>query len=123
MQRIFDKLNIIGMVESQREINGATSIEYRYYISSLENDAEIFGGAVRGHWGVENKLHWVLDIAFREDESRIRKGHAAANFATIRHIALNMIKQEKTLKAGTHAKRLKAGWDNDYMEKILSYLK
>ncbi len=116
------KLNIIGMVESQREINGRISTEYRFYISSLENDAKKFGQAVRGHWGVENKLHWVLDIAFREDESRIRKGHAPDNFAAVRHIALNMIKHEKTAKVGTHTKRKMAGWDNDYLMKILSSL-
>jgi predicted transposase YbfD/YdcC len=74
---------------------------------------------VRAHWTIENSLHWVLDIAFREDDSRIRKGHAPQNFAVLRHIALNLLKQDTTLKRGLKSKRLKAGWDHDYLLHIL----
>ncbi len=75
---------------------------------------------VRGHWGIENQLHWVLDIAFREDESRLRKGNGAQNFAVLRHIALNLLKQERTCKRGIKTKRLKAGWNLDYLSKVLA---
>lgn len=76
-------------------------------------------GAVRSHWGVENSLHWVLDVAFREDISRIRKDFGAENFAILRHISLNLLKHEASLKKGIKAKRLKAGWDLDYFLKVL----
>ena len=77
------------------------SIETRYYIASVENDAKLILRAARGHWSIENGLHWVLDIAFREDENRVRQGHAAENFAVLRHIALNPLKQESSAKVGT----------------------
>jgi predicted transposase YbfD/YdcC len=86
----------------------------------LPADAQQIGEAVRGHWGIENSLHWVLDLAFREDDSRIRKGHAPENMALVRHIALNLLKQERTTKLGVKAKRLKAGWDEAYLLKVLS---
>ena len=75
--------------------------------------------AVRGHWDIENSLHWVLDIALDEDHHRVRKDNGPANFAVLRHIALNLLKQEKTVKAGIKAKRLKAGWDEPYLLKVL----
>lgn len=112
-------LKSIGMVESEREIGEKVTKEIRYYISSLPGNAKQFGDAVRRHWGIENSLHWVLDVAFREDECRIRKGYAAENFAVLRHIALNLVRQEKSIKRGVKGKRLKAGWDNDYLGKIL----
>jgi predicted transposase YbfD/YdcC len=107
------------MVESERTVDGKTSIEYRYYISSAEPNAVDFAGAVRGHWGIENGLHWVLDVALREDDCRVRKGDAPENLAILRHIAVNAVKQEKTKKLGVKNKRLAAGWDETYLAKIL----
>lgn len=112
-------LKSIGMVESKREIGEKVTKEIRYYISSLPGNAKQFGDAVRRHWGIENSLHWVLDVVFREDECRVRKGYAAENFAVLRHIALNLVREEKSIKRGVKGKRLKAGWDNDYLGKIL----
>lgn len=92
-------LRSIAMVESERTVQGKeTSLERRYYISSLQADAKQLGKAIRGHWSVENSLHWVLDVGFREDASRIRKDHAPENMATLRHIALNLLKAERTAK-------------------------
>ena len=113
------KLNAVGMVQSIRELDGCTSDEYRYYILSTGNDAQRFATAVRGHWGVENDLHWSLDVSFREDESRLRERQAAENFTVLRHIALARLKNEKTLKRGIKTKRLKAGWDEKYRAKLL----
>jgi len=113
------KLNMVGMVQSIREQEGHTSSEYRYYIASIGNDAQRFAKAVRGHWGVENDLHWSLDISFREDESRIREPQAAENFTVLRHITLGLLKNERTLKRGIKTKRLKAGWDERYRAKLL----
>lgn len=113
-------LQTVIMVKSERFVGGKKSEESRYYISSLSDNAKQALGAVRGHWGIENKVHWVLDIAFREDECRIRKGNGSQNFAVLRHIALNLLKQEKTAKCGVKNKRLKAGWDEDYLLKVLN---
>ncbi len=112
-------LKSIGLAESERHIGDEVTIERRYFISSLENDAQQFGDAVRKHWGIENKLHWVLDVAFREDESRVRKDYEPENLAMLRHIALNLLKQETTLKRGIKTKRLKSGWDENYLLKVL----
>jgi predicted transposase YbfD/YdcC len=112
-------LSMIGMMESERTVNEETSIEYRYYIASIENSATEFARAVRGHWGIENGLHWVLDVALREDDCRVRKGNAPENLALLRHIAINAVKQEKTKKLGVKNKRLKAGWDETYLAKIM----
>jgi len=112
------QLNVVGMVQSIREQDGHTSSEYRYSIGSIGNDAQRFATAVRGHWGVENDLHWSLDISFREDESRIRQPQAAENFTVLRHIALARLKNEKTLKRGIKTKRLKAGWDERYRNRL-----
>jgi predicted transposase YbfD/YdcC len=112
-------LRTIVKVVSERRVNGATTVEARYFISSLAGDALEVLKAVRSHWGIENALHWVLDIAFDEDHHRVRKDNGPANFAVLRHIALNLLKQEKSVKVGTKAKRLKAGWDEPYLLKVL----
>lgn len=112
-------LRAIGMVEAERRLKGTVSRERRYYLTSLV-DAATFGRAVRGHWGIENGLHWVLDIAFREDESRARAGASAANLVVLRHIALNLLKKEQTAKVGIKNKRLKAGWDERYLLKVIA---
>ena len=93
-------LQSIGMVESQRTLAGRTSTEVRYYISSLPGEAVQLASAVRTHWEIENKVHWVLDVAFREDLSRVRHGFAAENFAVLRHIALNLLRHETSAKIG-----------------------
>jgi len=116
------KLNALVMVESERTLNEETSIEHRYYISSLQQGANILLSATREHWGIENKLHWVLDVAFREDDSRVRKENGSENFAILRHIALNLLKKEKTAKVGIQNKRLMAGWDTSYLQKVLQGL-
>jgi predicted transposase YbfD/YdcC len=113
-------LRAIGLVEAERLIDGVVSKERRYYISSLSNVADFARGA-RGHWGIENGLHWVLDIAFREDESRVRKDHGAENMAVLRHIALNLLKRERSKRgASVHTKRLTAGWDERYLLTVLA---
>jgi predicted transposase YbfD/YdcC len=113
-------LQSVGLVETTRELNGQRSTELRYYLSSLAVEAGRFSEAVRGHWAIENSCHWILDVAFSEDDSRVRVGFAAENFALLRRIALNLLQQEQTLKRGIKTKRLKAGWDEDYLLKILN---
>lgn len=114
-------LKRVGMVESERRLPGqAPSLERRYYLLSLDGDVHRFATAVRSHWGIENQLHWVLDVAFQEDDSRIRKDHAPENLSLIRHIAVGLLSQDKSTKAGIKAKRLKAGWDNRYLLDLLT---
>lgn len=115
-------LKSVMMVESVREvIGGEKTTERRYFISSLSANAVRALKAVRGHWAIENELHWCLDIGFREDECRTRTGNAAENLAIIRHLGINLLKQEKTCKQGIKSKRLKAGWDESYLLKILKF--
>lgn len=114
-------LNSIIAVTSNRELKGKTSQETRYFVSSLDaTDPKRLGHIIRAHWGIENNLHWVLDTAFDEDTQRQRKNNSAANMAIIRHIALNLLKAEKSAKVGIKNKRLKAAWDNNYLMKVLA---
>lgn len=117
---LWDGLSYVGCVESIRTLKGKTSIEKRYYILSGSPTITQFTHAVRAHWGIENRLHWMLDVGFREDQSRACLGHSAENMAVIRHIALNLLSHDKTKKGGIHAKRLTAGWDTNYLERLLT---
>jgi predicted transposase YbfD/YdcC len=114
----WEKLETVSRIRSERRIGDETSIEDRFYITSFTGASKILG-AIRSHWGIENQLHWVLDIAFDEDHSRIRKDYGSDNFAVLRHIALNLLKQEKTCKRGMKGKRLLAGWNHDYLITVL----
>jgi len=115
----WEGLKSVGMVESIREVDGKTTTERRYYLSSLPVNIESFARAVRSHWGVENKVHWIMDVCFREDQSRARTGYAAENLATLRRLALNLLKREKTKKRGIKGKQLNASWDHAYLLRLL----
>jgi len=116
-------LRTVVRIRAQRTSGANTTVQERYYISSLPEQgvqtARQTLKAARWHWGIENRLHWVLDIAFREDECRVRKDHGDENLAVLRHIALNLLRQDTTTKLGVHGKRLKAGWDTQYLSKLL----
>lgn len=113
-------LQSIAMVICTRIIAEKQTKHIRYYITTLPSDAERILHVVRRHWAIENELHWVLDVAMNEDHNRVRKDQAPENMAVLRHVALNLLKQEKTAKGGIHAKQLQAGWNNDYLLKILA---
>ncbi|MGE5138528.1 MAG: ISAs1 family transposase [Rudaea sp.] len=114
-------LRTLVMVRAERQLEAKRSVETRFFISSVENNARRLLRVVRRHWGIENGLHWVLDIDFREDESRVRKDNGPENFTVLRHIAVNVLKQESSLKVGIKAKRMAAAWDRDYLRKVLSF--
>lgn len=113
----------IGMVRAERRINAKQEVtrHTRYFLLSF-SAVKTFAYAVRSHWGIENSLHWVLDVAFREDESRVRLGHADENLVVLRHMSLNLLRQEQSSRVGIHARRLKAGWDNHYLQRVLDGL-
>ncbi len=120
-------LRSVVRVHSTREVvngkgKGESSVEWRYYISSLALSADAFNTAIRAHWGIENSCHWVLDMTFREDDCRIRVGDGAQNFAILRRIALNLIKQERSGKSSVSIKRQRAGWSTAYLEKLLGLI-
>ena len=111
-------LRSIGMVEASRTLAGETTVEQRFYLTSLPPDAPHFAQAVRNHWGIENRLHWTLDVTFREDQSWLRTGHGPENFAVLRHIALNLLRQEPSTKS-LPRKRLACALNPDYLLKVL----
>ena len=113
-------LGAVSKVSYRRDATAGSPADTRYYICSYPADAATLLTAARSHWSIENSLHWVLDMAFDEDHSRVRTGHADQNLAVMRHLALNLLKQERTAKVGIKAKRKKAGWDFDYLIKVLS---
>ena len=112
-------LNAVGLVVSHRKINGKTTVNMRFYLTSLGEDIERFAKGVRGHWGVENCLHWQLDVTFQEDQCRKRMKNSAANFAIILRMAINMLKKEKTFKGSIVRKQLRAAMKPEYREKVL----
>lgn len=116
----WEGLQCVGMVESVREIGDTRSYERRCFLVSMNCDVRRFAKACRGHWGVENPLHWTLDVTFREDNSRARTGNAAENLAALRRLALNILKNEKSKSSlSIRRKRLMAGWNDNYLRKLL----
>ena len=118
-KKLWKNLRTIGMVESIRRVKGNNSIERRYYLASLPLDINTFAKAVRGHWGVENQLHWSLDVTFNEDQSRARSKNAAQNLATLRRIALNLIRKDPLEKVSLRQKRIFAALDTDFLGQLL----
>jgi predicted transposase YbfD/YdcC len=113
------KLTAIGMTFNQTTRNGKQTVEVRYYILSKKLTARRFAEAVRSHWGIENQLHWQLDVTFQEDQSRLREGHAATNFSLVRRAALSLLKNNHSQKLGVKNKRLNAAWDDNYLLQVL----
>ena len=118
MKGSWANITSVGLVEAQREVGGAVAIEQRYFLTSLPCDAVRFARAVRQHWGVENALHWVLDVSVREDDCRIRQGYGAQNMAVLRHRAWHLLRRESGHKRGIKARRQRAGWDRDYLFQV-----
>jgi predicted transposase YbfD/YdcC len=108
----------VGLVESHRDVRGEVSIELQLFLTSLPCDAVRFVQAVRAHWGVDDALHWVLDLSFREDDCRIRQGHGAQNRAVRRHRALHLLRRASGHTRGIKARRKRAGWDRDYLLQV-----
>lgn len=119
---LWQKLTSVALIVSERLDTAQPHVEYRYYIASTPADAQLIGQAVRTHWGIENSVHWLLDVAFREDASTIHTGHAPENMATLRHLALNLLQHEISYKRSIRGKRLRAGWDDLYLEKVVALL-
>ena len=115
-------LRSVVLIESTRRVGTTVSTEARHYLSSLPADAKALGAAIRSHWGIENRLHWVLDVAFREDDCRVRVGHAPENFAIVRHLALNLLRREPSRRASVATKRLCAALDDTYLRSVLNGL-
>lgn len=120
MPKGWETMQSIVMVERERTYRNKTSVEVQYYISSLSADIEKISNAIRSHWGVENQLHWSIDVVFREDKSRIRTGHGAENFATMRRQTLGLLTKDTSLKKSIRLKRYRAAMDNDYLSRVLS---
>lgn len=112
-------LKAIGLAINDTTRDGKTSCEFRYYILSKKLSARKFATAVRGHWSIENRLHWQLDVTFGEDQSRIRRGHADANFSILRRAALSLLKNNHTHKVGIKNRRLMAAWNDDFLRELL----
>lgn len=115
----WEKLKAVGLTINRTQRNGKDCLEVRCYILNRYVSAKRFAEAVRTHWAIENRCHWQLDVTFQEDQCRIRKGHADANFSSLRRTALSLLKNEPTAKVGIKNKRLTAGWDETYLEKVL----
>lgn len=113
-------LKSLACLKSTRTIKGIKTVQFNYYISSLLDNAQKIGYAIRSHWAIENKLHWQLDVSYREDACKICKDHGAENFSVLRRATLNLLKADKKTKAGIKNKRSKAGWNKQYMLEILS---
>ena len=115
-------LKSVVLIESTRRIGTTVSTEARHYLSSLPADATALGATIRSHWGIENRLHWVLDVAFREDHNRVRDGHAPENLAILRHFALNLLRQDRSVRGGVATKRLRAALNDSYLRSLLAHL-
>jgi len=117
----WEGLRTVGMVEARREVRGKLTVERRYYLSSLPLDVATFARAVREHWGVENQLHWVLDVQMNEDQNRARCGHAAENLGLLRRLVLNQLRRDTRCQTGIKGKQLNAAWDHAYLQSLLGF--
>jgi len=117
----FENLSAIGIAENICKRGDKRTRGLRFYILSHVLSAEMFGGCVRAHWGVENNLHWCLDVIFNEDASRVRKGNGAENISVARRIALNLLKNNGDNTKSIRAKRKVAGWNNDYLRQVIGF--
>ncbi len=117
----WEGLRTVGMVEARREVRGKLTVERRYYLSSLPLEVETFARAVRAHWGVENQLHWVLDVQMNEDQNRARCGHAAENLGLLRRLVLNQLRRDTRCQTGIKGKQLNASWDHAYLQSLLGF--
>lgn len=117
----WEGLRTVGMVEARREVRGKLTVERRYYLSSLPLDVATFARAVREHWGVENQLHWVLDVQLNEDQNRARCGHAAENLGLLRRLVLNQLRRDTRCQTGIKGKQLNASWDHAYLQSLLGF--